>query len=109
MLFGTWTADKTFAAGDGRSTHKDYSGPRFARHLAAVREITELGNGIGLSCPQLCIAVLLDTPGVTACIVGARDAHQGALIASLGASVSAEQASAVWGIAARLEEDLTRL
>ena len=109
LLFGTWSPDKTFAAGDARGTHKDYSGPRFARHLAAVREIIELGNRSGLSCPQLCIGVLLHTPGVTGCIVGARDAHQGALIASLGASVTDEQAAAVWAIAARLEEDLAKL
>ena len=106
LLFGTWSADKTFAADDGRATHKDYSGARFARHLAAVREITELGNASGLSCPQLCIGVLLRTPGVTGCIVGARNAHQGALIASLGASVTDDQAAAVWAIAARLEKDL---
>src|SRR5204862_1391688 len=52
MLFGTWSGDKTFAAGDGRGTHKDYAGARFARHLAAVREIVELGNRSGLSCTQ---------------------------------------------------------
>ena len=109
MLFGTWAADKTFAAGDGRGTHKDYLGARFARHLAAVREIVELGNRSGLSCPQLCIGVLLRTPGITGCIVGARNAHQGALIAGLGASVTDEQAAAVWAVAARLEQDLARM
>ncbi len=36
LLFGTWTKDKTFAADDARSTHKDYSGARFARHIDAV-------------------------------------------------------------------------
>jgi aryl-alcohol dehydrogenase-like predicted oxidoreductase len=89
--------------------HKDYLGARFARHLAAVREIVELGNRSGLSCPQLCIGVLLRTPGMTGCIVGARDAQQGALIASLGASVTDEQAAAVWAVAARLEQDLARM
>jgi aryl-alcohol dehydrogenase-like predicted oxidoreductase len=106
MLFGTWSADKTFAEGDGRGTHKDYLGARFARHLAAVREIVELGNRSGLSCPQLCVGVLLRTPGITGCIVGARAAHQGALIAGLGTSVTDEQAAAVWAVAARLEQDL---
>ena len=109
LLFGTWTADKTFPPGDARGSHKDYSGPRFERHLAAVREITELGNRNGLSCPQLCIGVLLRTPGVTGCIVGARNAHQGSLIASLGVSVSDDQADAVWAIAKRLDESLAAL
>ncbi len=62
-----------------------------------------------MSCPQLCIGVLLRTPGMTGCIVGARNAHQGSLIASLGVSVSNEQADAVWAIAARLDESLAAL
>lgn len=109
LLFGTWGRDKTFAADDARGAHKDYSGPRFARHLEAVREITELGNRNGMSCPQLCIGVLLRTPGVTGCIVGARTAHQGALIATLEADLTDEQADALWAIAARLEQDLARI
>ena len=109
LLFGTWTKDKTFPADDGRSTHKDYSGARFARHLDALREITAIAIKGGLSCPQLCIGVLLRTPGVTGCIVGARNAQQGALVASLGVSVTDEQADAVWTIVARLEQDLARM
>ena len=109
LLFGTWRRDKKFAADDGRGTHKDYSGPRFMRHLDAVEEITELGNRGGLSCPQLCIGVLLRTPGLTGCIVGARTAHQGALIASLAADLTDEQADAVWAIAMRLERDLAHM
>ena len=109
LLFGTWTADKSFPAGDARGSHKDYSGARFARHIAAVREIIELGNRNGMSCPQLCIGVLLRTPGMTGCIVGARNADQGALIASLGVGVSDAQADAVWAIAARLDESLAAL
>lgn len=109
LLFGTWTNDKTFPAGDARGTHKDYSGARFARHLDAVREITGIAVAGGLSCPQLCIGVLLRTPGVTGCIVGARNAQQGALVASLGVSVTDEQANAVWAIVARLEQDLARI
>ena len=35
--------------------------------------------------------------------------HQGSLIASLGVSVSHEQADAVWAIAARLDESLAAL
>src|SRR3954471_19950670 len=105
LLFGTWSKDKTFPDGDARGAHKDYSGPRFARHLDAVREIIELGNRSGLSAPQLCIAVLLRTPGVTACIVGARNAHQGATITSLAADVTEEQAAAVWAIVDRLDRD----
>jgi len=109
LLFGTWTKDKTFPAGDARGTHKDYSGARFARHVDAVREITDIATAGSLSCPQLCIGVLLRTPGLTGCIVGARNAHQGSLIASLGVSVTDDQAKAVWAIVARLEQDLATM
>jgi aryl-alcohol dehydrogenase-like predicted oxidoreductase len=109
LLFGTWTADKTFGADDARSTHKDYSGPRFQRHLEAVREIREFATANALSCPQLCVGVLLRTPGLTGCIVGARSARQGGLIASLAVPVTDAQAAAVWEIVGRLERDLATL
>jgi aryl-alcohol dehydrogenase-like predicted oxidoreductase len=109
LLFGTWTKTKTFPNGDARGTHKDYIGARFARHIEAVEEITLVATKGGLSCPQLSVGVLLRTPGLTGCIVGARNARQGALISNLGVSVTDEQADAVWGIVARLEHDLARL
>jgi aryl-alcohol dehydrogenase-like predicted oxidoreductase len=106
LLFGTWTKDKTFAPDDARGAHKDYSGARFARHIEAVTDVTKIAVEGGLSCPQLCVGVLLRTAGVTGCIVGARNALQGALIATLGVPVTDEQANAVWEIAWNLEEDL---
>lgn len=109
MLFGTWGRDKTFASDDGRATHKDYSGARFQRHLDALDELHKLAASGGLSVPQLCVGVLLQTRGLTGCIVGARSARQGALIASLGVVVTAEQAQAVWDVVGRLQKDLERL
>jgi aryl-alcohol dehydrogenase-like predicted oxidoreductase len=106
MLFGTWPKDKTFPTDDGRSTHKDYSGVRFQRHLQAVDEIRAVAASGGLSVAQLCIGVLLQTPGLTAVIAGARSGHQGGLIANLGASVTADQAGVVWAIAEKLAKDL---
>jgi aryl-alcohol dehydrogenase-like predicted oxidoreductase len=109
MLFGTWARNKTFPADDGRSTHKDYQGARFQRHLDAIDEIKTLAAASGLTCAQLCVGVLLRTPGLTGCIVGARNARQGAAIADLGVAITDEQAAAVWEIAARLPKDLTTL
>jgi aryl-alcohol dehydrogenase-like predicted oxidoreductase len=109
LLFGTWKRDKTFPADDARSSHKDYAGARFQRHLDAVDEIRGLANGWGLSCAQLCVGVLLATPGLTGVIVGARNARQGALIASLGVTVTAEQATAVRAVMARLQSDLSTM
>jgi aryl-alcohol dehydrogenase-like predicted oxidoreductase len=109
MLFGTWSKDKTFPADDDRSRHKDYSGARFQRHLAAVDEIQLVARRAGLSLAQLCVGMLLRVPGLTGCIVGARDARQGALIANLGVAVTEEQAKDVWGIIRKLEKDLEGL
>jgi aryl-alcohol dehydrogenase-like predicted oxidoreductase len=109
MLFGTWGRDKTFPPDDGRSAHKDYSGARFQRHLDAIEEIKALAASYALSCPQLCVGVLLQTRGLTGCIVGARSARQGALIAALGVVVTSEQADAVWSIIRRLEQDLAAI
>lgn len=109
MLFGTWGRDKTFPADDTRSAHKDYSGARFQRHLDALDELKALAASWALSCPQLCVGVLLQTPGLTGCIVGARSARQGALIASLGVEVTTEQADKVWDIVGRLAKDLAAL
>jgi len=106
LLFGTWGRDKTFPEGDARGQHKDYLGARFQRHLDALDEIRTLAIQNGLSVPQLSVGVLLATPGLTACIVGARNARQGALVPSLGTAIGGELAEAVWAIAARLRTDL---
>jgi aryl-alcohol dehydrogenase-like predicted oxidoreductase len=109
LLFGAWPKDKTFPADDGRSTHKDYAGARFQRHLQAVDEIRAVAASGGLSVPQLCVSVLLQTPGLTGVIVGARNARQGAVIPSLAVGLSAEQATAVWAIADTLARDLATM
>jgi aryl-alcohol dehydrogenase-like predicted oxidoreductase len=109
LLYGTWSRDKTFPADDARSTHKDYAGERFQRHLRAVEDIRAVATRGGLSLAQLCVGVLLQTPGLTAVIAGARNARQGALIANLGVAVTADQAAAVWTIADKLAKDLEAL
>ena len=109
LLFGAWTRDKTFGPDDARGPHKDYSGPRFQRHLDAVDELQAIARSGGLSCAQLCVGVLLVIPGLTGVICGARDARQGALVANLGVDVTDEQAAQVWAVVRRLEADLQRL
>ncbi len=106
MLFGTWSPAKTFPPHDSRSSHKDYRGARLARHLAAVAELQELASEHGLTCPQLCIGALLRTPGLTGCIVGARNGAQGAALGWLGDGITAEQQAAAQAVIARLDADL---
>ncbi len=109
LLFGTWRRDKTFPPGDARGEHRDYQGARFQRHLDAVDELVALARAGGLSCGQLCVGVLLRTPGLSGCIVGARNARQGSLIANLGVTVTDDQADAAWQVVRRLQQDLERL
>ena len=109
LLFGTWSRDKTFGPDDARGTHKDYLGARFQRHLDAVDELHAIARSGGLSCAQLCVGVLLGTPGLTGVICGARDARQAALVAHLGVTVTAEQSRQVWAVANRLRKDLEAL
>ncbi len=108
LLFATWPRDKTFGADDARGPHKDYSGPRFQRHLDAVEELQAIARSGGLSCAQLCVGVLLETPGLTGVICGARDARQGALVANLGVTVTDEQSRQVWDVADRLRHELEK-
>jgi aryl-alcohol dehydrogenase-like predicted oxidoreductase len=109
MLFGTWRKGKTFPDGDARGAHKDYQGARFDRHLDAIAKLRELAMDSGLSVSQLAIGVLLHTPGLTGCIVGARSRRQGALIANLAVEVTDEQVAAVEGVMASLRADLARM
>jgi len=109
MLFGTWNAEHTFAADDIRGQHRDYSGVRFQRHLVAIDELRILGAEHDLTVPQLAIGALLATPGLTACIVGARNARQGAALAELPAFLSQQQLTAVEDICARLRVVLAEM
>ena len=109
LLFGTWRRDKTFGPDDARGAHKDYVGARFQRHLDAVEELQAIARDGGVSCAQLCVGVLLETPGLTGVICGARDARQGALVANLGVAISADQSRQVWAVAERLRKDLETL
>jgi hypothetical protein len=109
LLFGTWNKGKTFPDGDGRGAHKDYQGARFSRHLDAVAQLRDLAAESGLSTGQLAVGTLLHTPGLTGCIVGARSARQGAMIASLGVAVTDEQVAAVGRIIDELRVDLANL
>lgn len=106
LLFGTWDRSKTFPADDARSRHKDYAGARFQRHLDAVDELKAIASASALSCAQLCVGVLLHTPGLTGVIAGARNARQGALVANLGVAVTDEQVALVKDVMARLQADM---
>jgi len=109
LLFGTWGADKTFPSGDHRGERSDYTGPRLARSLAAVEELRAIGVEDDMTVPQLAIGALLCTEGLTACIVGARNATQGAALGELGTPLREAQRSRVDEVASHLLSDLAAL
>ncbi len=106
MLFGKWTADRTFPEGDGRAKHKDYTGERFKLHVAAVDKIAAVAEEADMDCAQLAIGILLCNPGLTGCIVGARNAGQGAYLGELGMPAKSKSIEAVEAIMAELFEQL---
>lgn len=106
MLFGTWTKDKTFPPNDHRGERPDFRGQRLAHFLHAVEEIKAIAEADEQTCAQLAIGALMCTEGLTACIVGARNATQGALLGSLGMPAKAKQIEEINHICTRLASDL---
>ncbi len=106
MLFGTWTVDKVFPAGDHRAERPDFTQPRLGRFLDAVAEIRALAEEADQSCAELAIGSLMCTEGVSACIVGARNAEQGAFLGELGMPAKQSQLDAIEAICAQLRADL---
>jgi aryl-alcohol dehydrogenase-like predicted oxidoreductase len=109
LLFGNWGADKTFSADDHRSERPDYRGRRFQRFLQAVEELRVIAAEDDATVAQLAIGVLVCTQGLTGCIVGARDAQQGAALGDLGMPATAKQVARVDEVIARLEADLAAI
>ncbi len=109
LLFGNWTREKTFPAGDHRSERSDFRGPRLARYLNAVDELKKIAEEDEMTVAQLAIGCLLCVEGFTAAIVGARNAEQGAQLGDLGIPVKAKQLAAVDAVIARLQTDLAAI
>ncbi|HEX3135608.1 MAG TPA: aldo/keto reductase [Planctomycetota bacterium] len=109
LLFGHWTREKTFPAGDHRSERADFRGPRLARYLDAVDELKVIAEEDEMNVAQLAIGCLLCVEGFTAAIVGARNAEQGALLGDLGIPVKAKHLAAVDDVMARLTKDLATI
>lgn len=109
LLFGGWTPEQTFAAGDHRSERPDFRGKRLARRIAAAQAIAAIAAEDDETCAGLAIGALLCIDGLTACLVGARNAAQGAFLGQLGRPAKASQVAAIDAIAAELDRDLAAI
>lgn len=109
VLFGTWSKDKTFPPGDHRGERADFTGPKLARYLDAVAEIKAIAEEDDQTCAELAIGALLCSDGLTACIVGARNASQGSFLGTLGRPAKQKQLDAIDAITSKCLEDLKTL
>jgi aryl-alcohol dehydrogenase-like predicted oxidoreductase len=103
LLSGRYTESTTFAANDHRTYNRageafdvgeTFAGVPFAAGVAAAREVAALvPSGSSMTTSQLALRWLLDQPGVTTVIPGARNAEQAAANAAAAAfaPLSAEQ------------------
>lgn len=72
ILTGTITLDTRFPEGDRRSTFPLFRPQRLKDALSIVDKLSRLGSRRGKTCPQVALNWIINTPGVTSAIVGAR-------------------------------------
>ncbi len=76
LLTGKVTMDRKFPAGDHRAEHKFFAPESRRRVLDSLEQIKPIAEKHGASLAQLIINWTTVQPGITAAIVGARDADQ---------------------------------
>ena len=78
LLTGKVTPDRQFAPGDHRATHKFFTVENRKRVLAALEKVKPIADRHGASYAQLVVNWTFNEPGITAALVGARNAEQAA-------------------------------
>ena len=76
LLAGTVPPERQFAPGDHRAAHKFFTPENRRRVMDALAKVKPLADRHGASFAQLVINWTFSEPGVTAAIVGARNAEQ---------------------------------
>jgi aryl-alcohol dehydrogenase-like predicted oxidoreductase len=76
LLTGKVTAERQFPPGDHRANHKYFKPENRKRVLAALEKVKPIADAHGASLAQLVINWTMNEPGITAAIVGARNAEQ---------------------------------
>ena len=76
LLAGAVSPDRKFPPGDHRAGHKYFSVENRKRVLAALEKIKPIAQRHGASLAQLAINWTVHEPGITAALVGARNAEQ---------------------------------
>src|SRR6185437_8706512 len=76
LLAGAVSPDRKFPSGDHRAGHKYFTVENRKRVLAALEKIKPIAQRHGASLAQLAINWTVHEPGITAALVGARNAEQ---------------------------------
>ena len=76
LLAGAVSPDRKFPPGDHRAGHKYFTVENRKRVLAALEKIKPIAQRHGASLAQLAINWTVHEPGITAALVGARNAEQ---------------------------------
>lgn len=76
LLTGKVGPDRQFAPGDHRANHKFFTVENRKRVLAALEKVKPIADRHGVSYAQLIINWTIHEPGITAALVGARNAEQ---------------------------------
>lgn len=76
LLTGKVTPDRKFSEGDHRANHKYFTPENSQRVLDALKELDPLREKYKASYSQLVVNWTIQVPGITAAIVGARNAEQ---------------------------------
>jgi aryl-alcohol dehydrogenase-like predicted oxidoreductase len=76
LLTGAVTLDRQFAPGDHRATHKFFRPENRQRVLDSLEKVRPIADAHHASLAQLIINWTIHEPGITAALVGARNAEQ---------------------------------
>ena len=76
LLTGKFTENPTFKPGDNRATDPRFTGEAYKRHLRIVEKLKVMAAEKGKTVAQLAVRWVLDQPGVTVALWGARTPEQ---------------------------------
>jgi aryl-alcohol dehydrogenase-like predicted oxidoreductase len=76
LLTGSVPPDRVFPPGDHRTTHKFFTPENRKRVLESLEKVHPIADKHGVSLAQMVINWTIQVPGITAAIVGARNAEQ---------------------------------
>jgi aryl-alcohol dehydrogenase-like predicted oxidoreductase len=76
LLTGKYRVEASFAAGDHRWRNPDFQGVRLQENLKVVERLVSTARRYGATAAQAALRWLLDTPGISSVLCGARTGRQ---------------------------------